>query len=675
MNARAAVATSLGLLLVAASALAQGQRAPRLDDMALCAIINKDCMTTKGTTDPVSKVENIVIPAEGRQIPARIYRPGGNGPHPVLVFFHGGAMLAGNLETHDNACRYLCHRAPCTVVSVDYRLAPEHKFPAQVNDCYAATVWVAANAKDLGVDAARLALIGDSAGGMFTAAVCLMARDRKGPAIRFQVLVNPALNLARQRPMSDEVDRVVDRIIKESYLKDPKDAVDPLASPLLAETFKGLPPALVVTAERDVWREDGEEYVRRLSKDGVKVNIYRQEGIGHLGPLWARAAPTAELSLDIPIAALKAAFRPDETDAGASLTSDVDAYVAAEMEKQHLPGLSLAVTKSGKVIKAKGYGLASLETNTPATPETVYELGSLTKQFTATAIILLASEKKLSLDDPIDRWVPGVPDTWRQVRIRHLLNHTSGIPNHTEMAVIRENEGKAYELAELLAVMSEPPVKFRPGEAWAYNDSGYVLLGWVVEKASGRPYASFLTDRIFRPLGMSATRANAPEEVVPNRASGYVRRDGLFHRGRPVSPTQSFGAGHLMSTALDLAKWDATLQGSALLTRPQLEQMWTPTRLNDGRKVSTPWPIEDLKDSSYGFGWLVGCQRGHRIVAHGGSISSGFSTYLVRFLDDRLTVIVLTNRAVASSADDPFAPGHRARTKSLEVWQASTCRT
>ncbi len=124
-----------------------------------------------------------------------------------------------------------------------------------------------------------------------------------------------------------------------------------------------------------------------------------------------------------------------------------------------------------------------------------------------------------------------------------------------------------------------------------------------------------------------------------------------------MSTTQSFGAGNLISSALDLAKWDAALQGESLLTRPQLEQMWTPTRLKDGRKVSTPWPIKDLKGSSYGFGWLVGCQRGHRILAHGGSISSGFSTYLVRFLDDRLTVIVLTNRAVAHSADDPFAIG------------------
>ena len=225
------------------------------------------------------------------------------------------------------------------------------------------------------------------------------------------------------------------------------------------------------------------------------------------------------------------------------------------------------------------------------------------------------------------------------------------------MAVVWEDEGKDYKRDELLAIISKPPMKFRPGEAWAYNDSGYVLLGWVVEKASGRPYESFLTDRVFRPFGMMATRANALDEVVPNRASGYVRRDGLLHRGRPVSPTQSFGAGHLMSTALDLVKWDAALQGDALLTQPQLEQMWTPTRLNDGRDISPAWPIKDLKDASYGFGWLVGCQRGHRIVAHGGSISSGYSTYLVRFLDDRLTVIVLTNRAVASSADDPFAPG------------------
>ena len=230
---------------------------------------------------------------------------------------------------------------------------------------------------------------------MFTAAVCLMARDRKGPAVRFQVLVNPALNLARQRPASDEVDRVVGQIITESYLKELKDALDPLASPLLAENFKGLPPALVVTAEKDVWLEDGEEYVRRLRSDGGKANIYRQHGIGHLGPLSACAAPAAEVSLDIPVAALKAAFRPDTTDVGASLTSEVDAYVAAEMDTQHLPGLSLAVVKGGKVIKAKGYGLVSVETAAPATPESVYELGSLTKQFTATAIMLLAREEAI----------------------------------------------------------------------------------------------------------------------------------------------------------------------------------------------------------------------------------------------------------------------------------------
>ncbi len=533
---------------------------------------------------------------------------------------------------------------------VDYRLAPEHKFPAQVEDCYAATAWLAEHARRSGGDPHRLAVIGDSAGAMFAAAVCLMARDRRGPEFRVQVLVNPALNLARDRPEYDEANR----IFMASYLKEQKDAIHPYASPLLAGTFKGLPPAFVVTAEKDIWQEEGEEYARRLRQDGVAANVYRQYGVGHLGPLWARAAPAAEVALDLPIAFLRAAFRQGTPGGRADREDEVDTYVRGEMREQRLPGLSVAVVTGGEIVKAKGYGSANLEVSARATPDSVYELASVTKQFTAAAIMMLLNEKQLTLDDKVSRYVPEVPEAWKDVTIRHLLTHASGIPNHTEMAVIERDVARDYTRAELIALIAREPVKFRPGEQWAYNDSGYVLLGMVVEKAGGVPYATYLSEHIFRPLGMTATRAYDPVDVVSNRASGYVWHDGRFRRGRPVSPSQSLGAGNLMSTVTDLARWNAALDGDKLLPRALREQMWTPARLNDGRAVSFSLPIEDLKGSSYGFGWLVGSLRGHRIVAHGGSIASGFSTYVVRFPDDRLTVIVLTNR---SQDEDPFGPG------------------
>jgi acetyl esterase len=265
--------------------------------------INDACMATAGTRDAVGNVEDLAVPAEGRRIPVRLYRPKGDGPFPLLVFLHGGGWVAGNLETHDNVCRYLCNRTPCCVVAVDYRLAPEHKFPAPLDDCFEATTWAAQNAAKLGGDPARVAVIGDSGGGTLAAAVCLLARDRKGPALRCQILVNPALDLARWET------NFPFRLFRDFYLKEAKDATNPLVSPLRAESFKGLPPAFVITGEKDVVREEGEEYVAKLRQAGVSANGYRQQGASHLGALWARAVPAAEEALDLPIGVLRAAFR------------------------------------------------------------------------------------------------------------------------------------------------------------------------------------------------------------------------------------------------------------------------------------------------------------------------------------------------------------------------------
>jgi D-alanyl-D-alanine carboxypeptidase len=332
----------------------------------------------------------------------------------------------------------------------------------------------------------------------------------------------------------------------------------------------------------------------------------------------------------------------------------LDEYAESQIKEQRLPGISIAVVKNGEIVKAKGYGMANLELSALATSESVYELASLTKQFTAVAILMLVNEKKLTLDDKLSIHLAEIPQAWRAITIRHLLTHTSGIANFTETSVILNDVGRNYTRAEMISLIARDPAKFRPGDDWAYNDSGYFLLGCVIEKASGKPYDVYVTERLLRPLGMAATRGYDPGDVIPNRAAGYIWHEGRFRRGQPVHASQSLGGGNLMSTVIDLSKWDAALDGETLLPRSLRDQLWSPARLTDGRAVTVSFPVEDLKDSTYGFGWVVGSMRGHRVIAHGGSIASGFSTYWARFPDDRLTVIVLTNR---SQAEDTFGPG------------------
>jgi acetyl esterase len=294
----------LGLDLTAAAM----SFAQPLDSLAVRKAINDACLATKGTKDVVEKVEGLKILDGGRMIPARLYRPKETGPLPVLMFFHGGGFVAGNLDTHDNACRYLCKRTPCLVLAVEYRLAPEHKFPAQPEDCYAATAWAAKNAVRLGGDPDRLAVVGDSGGATLAAAVCQLARDRKGPRLRAQVLVNPALDLAGW----DKKEFESYRLFRDFYLKEPNDGATPLASPLLADNFKGLPPAIVVVGEKDSLRAEGEAYVAKLRDAGVPANSYCQFRQSHLGPRWAAASPVAEEALDLPVGFLRAALRPSK---------------------------------------------------------------------------------------------------------------------------------------------------------------------------------------------------------------------------------------------------------------------------------------------------------------------------------------------------------------------------
>jgi len=308
----------------------------------------------------------------------------------------------------------------------------------------------------------------------------------------------------------------------------------------------------------------------------------------------------------------------------------IDSLLETQLKKQEIPGLALAVVRDGKLTKAKGYGLADVELKVPVTKRSVFQWASITKQFTATAIMLLAQDGKLKLDDPISRYYAKAPAAWSNVTVRHLLTHTSGIKGYTELPNFFATVRKDYGPEEVVGLVTDLPLDFSPGEKWAYSNTGYFLLGLIIEKASGQSYGEFLVARLFRPLGMDTARVNHQFEIIPNRATGYANRSNRLWRSEFVSPTQPYSAGALVGTVLDLAGWDAALYTDKLLPRSVLEEMWTPVKLNNGETFP------------YGYGWQTGEIRGHPFVGHGGGIH-GFTSFILRLVKDKLTVIVLAN--------------------------------
>ena len=323
-----------------------------------------------------------------------------------------------------------------------------------------------------------------------------------------------------------------------------------------------------------------------------------------------------------------------------SEADDIDDYISAQMQHLHIPGLSLAIVRDGRIAKSAGYGFANLELRTDATKETVYEIGSNTKQFTAAAIMLLVEDGKIHLEDSIANYFPEVPDTWRDITIRHLLTHSSGIQNHVAvphwMDVFKTS--LAFETSpardELLKMFFKLPLEFHPGETWAYDNTGYYLLGIIIEKVSGKSYWQFLDERIFKPLGMKSTRNTDPQPLVPNRASGYEWKNDHFENRPILLPAIAFSAGAFLSTVDDLVKWDAALSGEKLLSKSSLNRIWNPMRTNND--MDAPF--------NYGLGWFLDRYHGHRLVQHSGG-TPGFSSLIYRFIDDKLTIIILTNHS------------------------------
>ncbi len=331
------------------------------------------------------------------------------------------------------------------------------------------------------------------------------------------------------------------------------------------------------------------------------------------------------------------------------LTKPADALFAGLISAQE-PGAAVLVVKDGRAVFEQGYGVTDLRTMRRIDARTNFRLASVTKQFTAAAVMLLVRDGKLRYEDSLAGIFPGFPAYGHAITIRHLLNHTSGLPDYEELmppagpsVPLEELQIKDAGVLELLA--RQEAGKFAPGTRWAYSNSGYVVLGFVVEKVSGRPLSEFLRDRVFTPLGMTNTVAyERGKNNVPNRAYGHSRDGGQWSETDQSPTSATLGDGGVYSSVSDLAMWDEALRRHNLLTEAEMRPALTPVR------VPTEPPTEpDGTPAAYGFGWFLNPWRGRARMWHYGE-TVGFRTAIERFTADGLTVIVLCNRADLDAA-------------------------
>lgn len=305
----------------------------------------------------------------------------------------------------------------------------------------------------------------------------------------------------------------------------------------------------------------------------------------------------------------------------------LDNMIKEIMAERHIPGAAVAVVQKGKVVRMKGYGVATLEFNVPVTTETVFEIGSVSKQMTAAGIMLLVQDGKVSLDEKISRYLPNTPEAWSSVTVRHLLTHTSGVKSYTSLGGFALSERMTID--DFIKKLSPHPLEFTPGERNIYSNSGFNLLAYIIETQSGKKYMDFMRERIFIPLGMTKTGDRDPQFVIPLRANGYEwRRD--RYTGRDGNLTDLMGAGSIVSTISDMTKWEAALRGEKLLNAQSKKEIWTQFTFNDGEL------------SPYGLGWRISDVRGNKLIAHSGQ-TAGFGAAIHRYVDSDVTVIALTN--------------------------------
>lgn len=314
---------------------------------------------------------------------------------------------------------------------------------------------------------------------------------------------------------------------------------------------------------------------------------------------------------------------------GSAPPADLDAKVAEYMEaavKVHGFSGTVLIAKDGTPLVSKGYGMANIELGVPNKPESVFRLGSITKQFTGMSIAMLQERGKLSVDDPVCKYFEDCPDAWQPIRISHLLAHNSGIPSYTAFPEFARDTILPTPTGEMYKRVKDKPLDFAPGEKFSYNNSGYFLLGMIIEKVSGKTYEQFLQENIFTPLGMKSTGYDISARIVPNRAAGYKKETGNLVNASYLDMSVPYAAGSLYSTTGDLLKWDQALYSEKLAKNETLDAIFTTGEA----------------DSAYRFGWNVGKRFERRAISHGGGIY-GFSTSMTRFPEDHVVVIVLSN--------------------------------
>jgi D-alanyl-D-alanine carboxypeptidase len=363
------------------------------------------------------------------------------------------------------------------------------------------------------------------------------------------------------------------------------------------------------------------------------------------------------LLLEVPMTSVNAAPAVVETDA--ALAARIDAVVAPHYNSLD-PGATLLVIKHGKAILRKSYGMADVARSVPLQPGMAMRIGSITKQFTSTAILMLAEEGKLSLSDPVSKYFPDFPADKKNIMIEHLLTHTSGLVNYTRGLKFIAMLGIDKSMGQVIDSFKDEPLEFVPGTGYAYSNSGYFLLGAIIEKVSGQTYAKFLNQRIFAPLGMMQTGYEGFEATPAFHATGHSTNFwGGFGTSRTLSMSQAHAAGALVSTVDDLAKWDGAINDGKLLKATSWSKALTPHRLPSG------------KSTMYGYGWQTAKVRGANEVGHGGDIT-GFAAYALRLPEHNLYVVLMTNtdsgmarpvmvakKAAAVAIGNPY-PEHRA---------------
>ena len=325
----------------------------------------------------------------------------------------------------------------------------------------------------------------------------------------------------------------------------------------------------------------------------------------------------------------------DRTAEGDRLAAVVDALAAEALRQGPRAGMSVAVGRGGATLLARGYGFANVELEAAARADTVYHIDSITKFVTAAAVLKLVEEGRLGLDDDVGRWVPGFSTPQRPIRIRQLLSHTSGLASYTNQPGFADKERLDLGPEDVIGPIRKVPPHFPPGEGWRYCNTGFYLLGMVVEKVTGQRYADHMRARVFEPLGMRDSGYGDVKPLVRNRAAGYEVEAGRLINGPLMSWTAPFSGGGLISTAPDLLKFAEALAHGRLLAPAWVERMWAPSRLEDGSLVD------------YGLGTRRGTLSGHRMLGHTGN-GGGFRNVLLLFPDDDLTIAVLTNTDAGS---------------------------